>query len=169
MKKTTTLLAIFTMFAATTVFAQVNENRERETVTTQTTVRDNEGVSVSRENVTVSRSQAIELSEADANQVNQEVAARPTKINTEVSYSIDGKRYHFVNETDSESYRLVLMSDNERLSDYPVIRPAPRDGYYTITKGEETSYGFFNQNGDFVVENYDGQGNKVVPTVYKLD
>lgn len=147
----------------------MNENRERETVTTQTTVRDNEGVSVSRENVTVSRSQAIELSEVDANQVNQEVAARPTKINTEVSYSVDGKRNRFVSEANTENYRLVLMSDSERLSDYPVITPAPRDGYYTITKDGETSYGFFNHNGDFVVENYDGQGNKVIPTIYKLD
>lgn len=169
MKKTTTLLAMFTIFAATTVFAQVNENTERETVTTETTVRDNEGVSVSRENITVSRTQPIQLSEADANQVNQEVTPRPTKINTEVSYSVDGKRYHFVNEADTESYRLVLMNDNERLSDYPVISPAPRDGYYTITKDGESSYGYFNQNGDFVVENYDEQGNKVLPTVYKLN
>ncbi len=115
MKKTTTLLAMFTMFAASTVFAQVNENRETETITTETTVRDNDGVSVSREDVTVTKSQSIQLNKAEANQVNQEVSVQPTTISTEVSYSIDDKSYRFVNEGNSGNYRLVLTNDSESI------------------------------------------------------
>lgn len=155
------------MLAVTSVFAQV-KNTEKETLTSKTTVKDNEGTRISKKNVTTSKSQALQLSEDDANKVNQDMTLQPTQVNTEVSYDYDGNRFQFMNQKDKEGYRLMTIRDNAKNEEYAVIKPTSRNGFYIISKNGKSSFGHFNDEGNFVVESYDEKADKVVPTVYKL-
>ena len=165
MKKT---MILFALFAFTTVFAQENKNKEKETLTTKTTVKDSKGSKTSEESVSTSKTQTLKLSQDDAYKVNQEVVRTSIKIDTEVSYEHDGNRFQFLTQQDRDGYRLMTIRDNAKNEEFAVIKPTSRNGFYIISQDGKSSFGYFNDEGNFVVESYDEKADKVVPTVYRL-
>ncbi|MCG2418637.1 hypothetical protein K8089_06345 [Aequorivita sp. F47161] len=165
MKKT---LLIIALAAFTAGFAQENKNKKTETVVTKTAVTSEKGTDVSTKAVTKTKKQVLQLDDSDANQTNQSVVMKPAKVNTEVSYGYDGNRFQFLNQKDKDGYRLMTVKDNASNEEYAIIKPTSQNGYYIMSRDGNSSFGYFNENGNFVVERYDSQKGEIVTDVYKL-
>ena len=163
------VLIILALAAFTTGFAQENKNKKQETLFTKTAVKSEKGTDVSTKAVTQTEKQVIALDDSDANQTNQSVVMKPTEINTDVSYGYDGNRFQFINQKDENGYRLMTVKDNATQEEYAIIKPTSQNGYYIMSKEGKSSFGYFNADGNFVVERYDPNLNAIVSDVYKLE
>lgn len=164
-------LMIIALAVATTGFAQVdkNKNKKSETVTTKTITRDNKGEDVSSKSITETEKQKMSLNQSERNQVNQSVVMSPVEVDTEVNYGYEGDRFQFVSQEDKNGYRLMTVKDNAKHQEYAIIKPTSQDGYYILSKEGKTSFGYFNAEGNFVVERYDEKNDKIVSDVYKVN
>lgn len=169
-KDTITMKKLFIVFAlaSTTVFAQENKNKLKETVVTKTTVTDNEGSQVSTKAVSNTKKQVIALDKDDANKVNQHIVMKPMEVKTDVSYGFEGNRYQFISQRDKDGYRLMTVKDNAKNEEYAVIKPSTQNGYYILSQKGKSSFGYFNADGNFVVERYDEEKDAIVSDVYKI-
>lgn len=163
------VLLIFALALFTTGVAQENKNKKKETVVTKTAVKTEEGTDVSTKAVTKTKKQVIALSDSDAGQVNQSVVMKPTVVNTEVSYGFNGHRYKFLSQKDKDGYRLMTIKDNATNEEYAIIKPTSQNGYYIMSQDGKSSFGYFNAEGNFVVERYDPKLGAIVSDVYKLE
>jgi hypothetical protein len=161
MKKILTVLAIT---AFTSGIAQENVMKKSETTITKTTVVDNKGVDVSTKAVTDTEKQAIAI-EGQVDRTNFNTTITPVMSNSEVSYIHNGTNYAF--ETQDNGYRLMPLSDNDS-NQYAIIRPSARDGYYICSQNGDNSMGYFDAEGNFVVESYDADNDAVISTIYKV-
>ncbi len=159
------VLMIFALAAFTTAFAQENKNEKQETVVTKTAVKSENGKDVSTKAVTQTEKQVVALETSDANQTNQDVVLSPVKVNTNVNYSNEGTNYTF--QTAPVGYKMIT-TDAGSVKDYAIIRPSSQKGYYIMSQDGNSSFGYFNQNGDFVVERYDSKTDAIISTVYQL-
>lgn len=157
---------IIALAAFTTGFAQENKNEKKETVVTKTAVKDSKGMETASKSVTKTEKQVVGLESEDANQTNQEMVMRPVEIDTSVDYSMDGTEYTFTPE--KKGYRLVTANNDADSASYAVIRPTTQKGYYIMSQDGNSSFGYFNKAGDFVVESYDAATDSNVSTVYEL-
>lgn len=162
------VLLIFALAAFTTGFAQENTNMKKETVVTKTAVKDNQGVKESTKSVSIKEKQQLELASEDSKKVNQNVVMSPVKVDTKVTYGYEGNRFKFLSQKDEEGYRLMNVKDNKTQEEYAIIKPTSQNGYYIYSKNGESSFGYFNDEGNFVVESYDPKSDAVVNQVYKL-
>lgn len=160
---------ILALVAFTTGFAQENKNKKQETVTTKKSVRNDKGVDVSTRAETKTEQQTLSLEEMDANKTNQEVVMKPIEVDTDVSYGYDGNRFVFINQRDEEGYRMMTVKDNATQEEYAIIKPTTQNGYYILSKDGTSSFGFFNAEGNFVVERYNAKQDVVETDVYKLE
>ncbi len=163
------VLIVFALAAFTTGFAQENKNQKQETVVTKTAVKSEKGIDVSTKAVTQTEKQVITLAENDANQTNQTMVMEPTKVNTDVNYGYDGNRFKFISQKDEVGYRLMTVKDNATQEEYAIIKPTSQEGYYILAKDGTSSFGYFNADGNFVVEHYDAEKEAIVSYVYKLE
>lgn len=162
-------IIITALLVGTISFAQTNKNTETETVITKKTITDNKGTRTATKSESQTRNQKMRLSEKDANKVNQTVIMEPAEVNTSVSYDFEGERFQFINQEDREGYRLMTIKDNAQDKEYAIIKPTTQNGYYIISKEGKSSFGYFNDEGNFVVERYDEKADKVISDVYRLN
>ncbi|WP_339701374.1 hypothetical protein [uncultured Marixanthomonas sp.] len=168
------ILMVFTLAAFTTGFAQDNKNKneETETTTTKTYVKFNEGVNqkvdVKTKKVKKTKDQALELKNESADKTNFTSVMKDPKVKTDVSYGYEGNRYKFINQKDKDGYRLMTVQDQATHKEYAIIKPSSQNGYYIMSQDGEESFGYFNTNGDFVVEKYDAKNDVVVKNIYKV-
>ncbi len=162
MKKVILILALA---AFTVSFAQENQNKKTETVTTKTAVKDSKGVNVVSKDVTQTETQVIDLENSDMNKTNQDIAMAPVQIRTNVSYNNEGVNYMF--EQQKVGYRMMTgsMDDNK---EFALLRPSSQKGYYILSREGNSSFGYFDQNGNFVVEQYDPKSDAIITTTYSL-
>lgn len=163
------ILMILALAAITTGFAQENKNTRKETTITKTAVKDNQGVNVTSKAVTTDKVQRIELKADKNNQVNQEMVMSPAKINTDVTYGFEGNRFKFLSQKDHDGYRLMTVKDNKTQEEYAIIKPTSQNGYYIYSQNGKSSFGYFNDEGNFVVESYDPKTDAMVNQIYKLE
>ncbi len=163
------ILIVLALAAFTTGIAQENRNEKKETVVTKTAVKSEKGTEVSTKAVTQTQKQVIALDASEANQTNQSIQMEPVKVNTEVSYDYDGNRFKFLNQKDEDGYRLMTIKDNATQEEYAVIKPTSQNGYYIMSQQGKSSFGYFNADGNFVVERYDPDLDVIVSEIYKLE
>ncbi len=165
------VLMILALAAFTTGIAQVdkNKNKKTETVVTKTTVQDNTGTDVATKAVSRTQKQVIALDESDANQTNQSVVMKPMVVDTDVTYSYDGNRFKFLSQKDENGYRLMTIKDNATNEQYAVIKPTSQNGYYIMSQDGKSSFGYFNADGNFVVERYDPKTDAITSEIYRLN
>lgn len=163
------IFVIIALAAATAGFAQENTNTKKETITTKTAVKDSKGVEVSSKSVSRSEKQVIGLEDSDKNKVNQDIAMNPVKVDTDVTYGYQGNRFQFLSQKDTEGYRLMTIKDNATNEEYAVIKPTSQNGYYIYSKNGKSSFGYFNQEGNFVVESYNPQTDAIESQTFKLE
>lgn len=160
------LLIIFALAVFTTGFAQDNKSEQKETVTTKVTVKDNKGIHTDVEKVTRTESQAIKLDPKDAGKTDQDYELGPTKVQTDVTYKSKGHNYMFENE--ANGYKMLDTKDGEKV-DFARLRPTSQKGYYIMSQKGENSFGYFNEDGHFVVESYNPTTDAIEKTVYKIE
>lgn len=159
---------IFALTAFTTGFAQKNLNTQKETVITKTEVKDNKGTTESTKAVSIKKNQKVKLSAADVKKTNQNIVMTPVEVNTEVTYGYDGNRFQFLNQKDKDGYRLMTIKDNKTREEYAVIKPTSQNGYYIYSQNGQSSFGYFNEEGNFVVESYNPKTDAVEYQIYKM-
>ncbi|MDP2687163.1 MAG: hypothetical protein Q8O62_08070 [Aequorivita sp.] len=163
------VLIVFALAAFTTGFAQENKNEKQETVVTKTAVKSEIGTDVSTKAVTKTEKQVITLADSDANQTNQTMVMEPTNVNTDVNYGYDGNRFKFISQKDENGYRLMTVKDNATHEEYAIIKPTSQQGYYILSKDGSSSFGYFNAEGNFVVERYDAEKDAIISDIYMLE
>lgn len=162
------ILFLSALLIGTISFAQT-KNTETETITTRKTITDNRGSRTETKHESQTKSNKMRLAEEDANKVNQMVIMEPEEISKNVSYDFEGQQFQFLNQQDREGYRLMTVKDNATHKEYAIIKPTSQEGYYIISKDGHSSFGYFNDEGNFVVERYDSKQDKIISDVYKIN
>lgn len=161
------ILIVFALAAFTGVYAQeTNKNENKTTVTTQTKTRvtDNSGVNVTTKETKKTATQELALRGFDGTH-NFNTVMTPTNVNTDVDYNYDGATYRF--QPADTGYTIMTGENGE--TTYARIRPSSQRGYYIVTQEGNNSFGYFNSDGDFVVESYDPDNDGVMNYVYKIE
>ncbi|MFV8375470.1 hypothetical protein [Flavobacterium sp. LB1P62] len=170
----TIILGTAAFLLSLTIQAQ-NQNVKSEVKTTITKVKDSEGEKQLIKTQEIKEVQNIELKNADSNVLNKEVKESPvqvtattaitsdgiTKVNVDRSayYNLNGKKYQFT--TDNSGY--TLYSPNSKKA--AILRRTSNNNYIYKSKNK-TSYGYFDANGNLVLESYDDKTDKVTTETY---
>lgn len=162
------IFLIFALAAFTSGFAQKNKNKTSETVVTKTITTDNKGTDVKTQEIKQTKEQVIALDASDANQTNQAIVMKPAEVDTEVTYGYEGNRFKFLNQKDEKGYRMMTVKDNKTQEEFAIVKPTTQNGYYILSQDGKSSFGYFNAEGNFVVERYDPKSDSVVSEVYRL-
>ncbi|HLW31857.1 MAG TPA: hypothetical protein VKX40_06325 [Aequorivita sp.] len=162
------ILLIFALAAFTTGFAQENKNKTSETVVTKTITTDSKGSDVKTQAVKETKEQVIALDASEANQTNQAIVMKPAEVDTEVTYGYDGNRFKFLSQKDEKGYRMMTVKDNKTQEEFAIVKPSTQNGYYILSQKGESSFGYFNADGNFVVERYDPKTDAIVSEIYRL-
>jgi len=167
---TTVLLAF-----GVTLNAQVNKNVTKESTTTKVTVNDGTAPRQVTRTESTQAVQNIELKDAESNKLNKDMKPTPVQVekSTTVSgtgiptqeidrssyYQFNGKNYQFI--SDKSGYR-IASPDNTNMG---VLRKTSNNNYIYRTN-DRVSVGYFDQNGNFVVESYDDKTDGVTVETY---
>lgn len=162
------ILILTALLFGTISFAQT-KNTETETVTTKRTIKDNRGSRTETKNESQTKDYNMRLADEDANKVNQMAIMEPKEVSKNVSYDFGGQQFQFLDQQDREGYRLMTVKDNSTDKEYAIIKPTSQEGYYIISKDGQSSFGYFNDEGNFIVERYDAKKDKIVSDVYKIN
>ncbi|MFC7357294.1 hypothetical protein ACFQO1_06320 [Jejudonia soesokkakensis] len=154
------LLMICVLAVTTIGFAQ---EKKKVTTKTSTTVRDSGGEETVTKSTVKTETQDIRLTNFDGKH-NFNTVMTPTKINTDVDYEIKGSTYRFM-PLDNGYYTINNMTTKKP---YARLYPTSQAGYYIYTQDNNSSFGYFNEDGDFVVESYDPDGDGVANYIYKI-
>lgn len=157
--------------------AQVNKNVTEETKTTTVTVDNGQGKQKVVKKEKTQATQDIELKDAQSNKLNKDIKPTATKVTktetvsgtgmpeTKVGqttyYSMNGRNYMFV--TDQTGYQISTPNN----LNYGVLRRTSNNNYIYRTD-DRTSIGYFDDNGNFVVETYDNDKDAITIETYKL-
>ena len=153
-----------------------NTNVTKETKTTKVTVNNGEKPRTVVKTEKREAQQNIELKDADSKKLNKDIKQTPEKVNASTTisgdgiptqeidrssyYSINGQNYQFV--TDKTGGYKIYAPDK---SDYGVLRRTSNNNYIYKSK-DRISVGYFDGNGNFVVESYDDKTDGVTVETY---
>lgn len=151
-------LAIFS-----TGIAQNTNEKEVEKVK-KTYVTDNDGVQVKTKEMKVSTNADVALGKRTSYH-NFNTVMKPSKINTDISYSYNNIDYRFVKTPNG----YALVDNTKRSIPLANLYPTSQKGYYIHTQDGTSSFGYFNANGDFIVEAYNADDNGVIRYKYKMN
>lgn len=162
--------------AGFTVSAQVDQKQVTKESTTRTVTVDNG--ETKRQVSKTERTEAVQdikLQNAESKQLNKDIAPTPVKVEktTTISgtgiptqeidrssyYSFNGRNYQF--RSDNSGYR-ISSPDN---TNYGVLRRLS-NGNYIYRTNDRVSVGYFDENGNFVVETYDHNNDRITVETY---
>lgn len=172
-----------TIFLATLAFlfsinsqAQ-NKNVTDVTKTTVTTVKDSDGEKKVIKQQEVQEVQNIELQNAESKALNKDMKETPVQVTSKTTvtnpdgttrtvdidrssyYTSDGKRYQLA--LDPSGY-VITSPENKRIG---ILRSTSTNSY--IYRGKNsTSIGYFDTNGNLILETYDDKSDKVTIQTY---
>ncbi len=169
------IITLSTLLFAFTVNAQ-NTNVTDVTKTTVTKVKDSDGEKEIVKQQEVKEFQKIELENADSNSLNKDMKTSPVEVvsktvitnpdGTTRTVDIDRTAYY---EHNGKKFKLnldpsgyVITSDNNKLG---ILRVTSTNSY--IFRGKNsTSIGYFDTNGNLILETYDDKSDKVTIQTY---
>lgn len=171
----TIILGITAVLFSLTIQAQ-NKNVKSEVKTTVTTVKDSQGEKKIVKTEKLKEVQNIELKDADSNALNKEIQQTPVQvisttavtadgvtnmvdIDRSAYYELNGQKYQVT--LDQKGYNFIFPGGKEK----GVLRKTKNNNYIYKTK-DTTSFGYFNSNGDLVLETYDDNTDQVKVTTY---
>lgn len=170
------LAVIILLSLGLSVSAQ-NKNVTKESKTTTVTVNDGTQAKKMVKTERTDAVQNVELKDAESKKLNKDVKPTPVQVtsSTTVSgdgirtqeidrssyYQMNGQNYQFV--SDKTGYRIY----NPDKSDAGVLRKTSNNNYIYRTK-DRTAVGYFDANGNFVVETYDDKSDGVTVETYML-
>lgn len=143
-----------------------NTNVTGVTKTTVTTVKDSDGEKRLVKTQNVNQTQNVELEDADSNELNKDVKASPVQVTASTTITapdgssrvvdVDRSAYYSMGATkyqvavDNVGY--TLLDEKQKRSG--VLRPLSNNSYI-YRNGNQTSVGYFDNNGNLVLQTYD--------------
>ncbi len=163
------ILIVFALATFTTGFAQVNKNTntKENTIVKKTYINDGKGIDVETQKATISQQRELALKNTDVNKTNYSVRMTPLTINTDYGYTYDNNKYTF--RKDENGFTLLQINDGKTNPEYAKLKPLSQRGYYLYSKDNQTSVGYFNQYGNFVVESFNSENDTASTTIFTLD
>ncbi len=149
-----------------------NKNVTSTSNTTVTTVKDSDGEKKMVKTQSLNATQNVELQNAESNELNKDVKASPVQVTASTTitapdgttrvvdvdrsayYSLGAQRFQV--SVDNTGY--TMMSDkNEKAG---ILRQLSNNSYI-YRNGDRTSFGYFDANGNLVLETYDDKTDKI--------
>lgn len=171
----TIFLGMAVFLFSVTIQAQ-NKNVKSEIKTTVTTVKDSEGEKKIIKTQEIKEVQNIELKDANSDVLNKEMIQTPVQVTatTQITangvtrvidvdrsayYNLDGTKYQVT--VDKSGYTMFSPKGKK----VAILRQTANNYYIYKTK-RNTSLGYFDANGNLVLETYDDKTDKVTVTTY---
>jgi hypothetical protein len=154
-----------------------NKQVQAEEKTTITTIKDSEGEKTAVKKENIQQEQKIELQRAKARTLNKNIKETPVEVTKVVTvtnpdgstrtvdvdrsayYIYNGKRYKIA--LDARGYKIT--SDEDKKS--ALLRETTTNSYIYRADGQ-TSIGYFDTNGNLILETYDDKLDKVKIRTY---
>lgn len=161
------------LFALALSMQAQNTNVTETTKTTVTTVKDSDGERQVVKEQKTQEAQDIKFKETQGDPLNKEMAATPVQKTTVTQITNpDGStrtvhvdRSAVYTSPGGQKYTLALDPLGYRVTSSelkkPAILRATSTNTYIYRSKDRTSVGYFDTNGDFVLESYDDQSDKV--------
>ncbi len=156
------LILSIALISFTFGFAQ-NEDKMTKTVTTKTKVKSSKGEEVAVKEKKYTAKQKLQVE--NNNETNQAVNREPVKITESTTFISDGDSYTI--KPDVNGYTMHREKDGQTEM-YGKIRKMPDRESYILVKENENSFGYFDNDGNFIVETYDSNSDKVILKKYNL-
>jgi hypothetical protein len=155
-----------------------NKNVTQTSNSTVTTVKDSDGEKKMVKTQNVNEVQNVELENASSNALNKDVKASPVQVTASTTitapdgstrvvdvdrsayYSLGGTKYQVA--IDNTGYS--VMTDNNKRAG--VLRRLSNNSYIYKT-GDKTSVGYFDANGNLVLETYDDKTDRITVETYQ--
>lgn len=167
------LLALSIGFSASAQNKQV----QKESKTTVTTVKDSEGEKKLVRTTTSQEVQNLEFENADSNALNKDLKATPTQVTATTTITTPDGSTRLVDVDRSAYYTFgnrqyqvsvdrtgyTLSQDNKPVG---VLRNLSTNSYIYKTK-DKTSVGYFDENGNLVLQTYDDKTDKITTEIFE--
>jgi broad specificity polyphosphatase/5'/3'-nucleotidase SurE len=167
----TTLLGLLAIAFSVTCFAQ-NTNVQQEVKTTTTTIKNSDGVKKIVKKEKINEVQNIELHDAESKKLNKEMKDTPVQVTSTTEVTVDGvtravdvdRSAYYLGEngakyqvaTDKTGYSVVIPNAKTPA----LLRRTSNNNYVYVNKGK-VSVGYFDKDGNLVLETYDEKTDKM--------
>ena len=173
----TIILGIAVFLFTVNIQAQ-NKNVKSEVKTTVTTVKNSDGQKKSVKTQEVKEIQKIELKDAESNALNKERKETPVEVTAITSITangvtnivdVDRSAYYDLN---GEKYEVKLAESGYTIyqpnaEKAAVLRKTSNNNYIYSSKNK-TSYGYFDANGNLVLESYGDKTDKITVETFVI-
>ncbi|MDI5899258.1 hypothetical protein [Flavobacterium yafengii] len=173
----TIILGMVAFLFSVNIQAQ-NKNVKSEVKTTVTTVKSSDGQKKSIKTQEVKEIQKIELKDAESNALNKERKETPVEVTAITSITangitnivdVDRSAYYDLN---GEKYQVKLAESGYTIyqpnaEKAAVLRKTSNNNYIYSSKNK-TSYGYFDANGNLVLESYDDKTDKITVETFVI-
>lgn len=173
----TLALVILALLFSINIRAQ-NKNVKSEVKTTIKTVNDSKGETKIINTQEIQEVQNIELKDANTNVLNKDIKETPVQVtkSTKITengitkvldiersayYNLNGQKYQII--ADNEGYAMYFPSGTKAA----ILRKTSNSNYIFKSKNN-TSYGYFDDDGNLILETYDENTDKVIFTKYDI-
>jgi len=168
------VLSSVLVLSMTFMFAQ-NKDVLEETITKTKTTVDNKGAEKVSKSMLVRKEQNVELSQEDQNKINQTRIDSPTKVTThqtvvegdskvmldkKATFVCNGSECDFTPQSDGFT---IASKDDAGLNATTYVSSNKN---FIVETENGNGIGYFDANGDFVVEYYDKNTNELIKRVY---
>lgn len=150
-----------------------NTNVTETSKTTVTTVKDSEGEKKIVKEQKTQEAQDIKFKDTKGDPLNKEMEVTPTQVTTVTQVTnpdgstrtVNTDRSAVYTSTSGKKYSLALDPMGYRVTSDELKKPAllrmTSTNSYIYRSKDRTSVGYFDTNGDFVLESYDDKSDKV--------
>jgi hypothetical protein len=155
-----------------------NKNVKSEVKTTVTTIKDSKGEQKLVKTQEIKETQNIELKDADSNALNKEIKQTPVQVTAitavtanGVTNIVDVDRSAYYNYN-GQKYQVSLAETGYNMylpnkEKTAVLRKTSNNNYIYSTKSK-TSFGYFNADGNLVLESYDPETDKITSEIFEM-
>lgn len=167
----TIFLGLLAIAFSVNSFAQ-NTNVQQEVKTTTTTIKDSDGEKKIIKKEKIQEVQDIELKDAESKKINKEMEETPVKVTSTTEVTVDGVTRTV--DVDRSAYYLgpngtkyqvaidksgysVILPDSKKPA---LLRKTSNDNYIYVNRGK-ISVGYFDKDGNLVLETYDQKTDKM--------
>lgn len=173
----TTFLGLLAIVFSANCFAQ-NTNVQQEVKTTVTTIKDSDGEKKIIKKEKIQEVQDIELKDAESKKINKEMADTPVKVTSATEVTVDGvtrtvdvdrSAYYLLNgqkyqvAVDKSGYSMTIPESKKMA----LLRKTSNNNYIYVNKNK-VSVGYFDNDGNLVLETYDEKNDKMILEKFEL-
>lgn len=173
----TIILGVLAFLFSLSIQAQ-NQNKKTETLTTTTTVKDNKGERKVVKKEEIKQVQDIELKDVPAGTKNTEIQPSPVNVTETTKVSIDGQErivdvdHSAVYSSNGEKFQFAADKSGYTVTNYnnkglSLLRRTSNNNYI-YKNNSKFSVGYFDTNGNLVLETYDEKTDTITTEIYNL-